>query len=252
MKYDTDITPAGLTFSIWGIIYTWQAVWLLYAVISIFRMGVDGPLYRSPVLLPPLFFVIYIANNVLNTTWLFLWDRERLVASFVILLAVAVTLYICIAISMRYLARNLEVLVKNRLKSERWWIWIGVQNGLGIYAAWATVATALNLAIVLQYRSGLDSEGAGTVALIIILAFFIFWSFLELVLLDRYARYLFTPYLVAAWAFIGILVHHWGVDWTPTDRNAIVTAIGIAIIIGLSLVKVILLIIRQIKKPLTS
>ena len=35
--YSTQITPAGWAFSIWGVIYTWQALWLLYAWTFVFR-----------------------------------------------------------------------------------------------------------------------------------------------------------------------------------------------------------------------
>lgn len=36
-KYSTDFTPAGWTFLIWNVIYTWQLAWLLYALSGICR-----------------------------------------------------------------------------------------------------------------------------------------------------------------------------------------------------------------------
>ncbi len=33
---EVSITPAGWTFSTWGIIYAWQALWLIFNVVLIF------------------------------------------------------------------------------------------------------------------------------------------------------------------------------------------------------------------------
>lgn len=251
-KYYTDVTPAGFTFSIWGVIYFWQAVWLLGSVISICRQGINGPLYRSPILLPPVFFIIYILNNAINTTWLFVWDREILIAAFVILALDAISLYICIGISMKYLNANMGVLRKANLGGQKWWIWIAVQNGLAIYATWTSIATTLNMAVVMEYVSGVDHEISGTVALSFVAAGFLFWSIFELSALDKYARYLFMPYLVVCWALGGAIAAHWGKDWDNNDRNAIYTATILAVAVALGVIKFILLFYRHFKKPLDA
>ena len=73
---NTEFTPAGWTFSIWGIIYFWQAAWLLYAISRIPRKSNEDYLYIVPDTLHYFVFVFYILNMVLNISWLFLWDRE--------------------------------------------------------------------------------------------------------------------------------------------------------------------------------
>lgn len=35
--YETDITPAGWTFSIWGVIYTWLTLMVIYITTYVFR-----------------------------------------------------------------------------------------------------------------------------------------------------------------------------------------------------------------------
>ncbi|RUS71502.1 hypothetical protein EGW08_020753, partial [Elysia chlorotica] len=57
--YYTAITPAGWTFGIWGVIYAWQALWVTYSVVNIFRKtqswggGPGGdPVYSSPEFIP--------------------------------------------------------------------------------------------------------------------------------------------------------------------------------------------------------
>lgn len=36
-RYETEITPAGWTFSIWGVIYTWLLLMVLYQTTYLFR-----------------------------------------------------------------------------------------------------------------------------------------------------------------------------------------------------------------------
>lgn len=66
---------SGWTFSIWGIIYFWQAAWLIYAISRIPRKSNIDYLYIHPNTLHFTVFIIYIINMVLNIIWLVVWDR---------------------------------------------------------------------------------------------------------------------------------------------------------------------------------
>ncbi|CAF2339460.1 unnamed protein product [Rotaria sp. Silwood2] len=72
----TEFTPAGWTFSVWGVIYFWQAAWLIYALSRIFRKSNDDYLYIVPNTLHFSIFICYIINMGLNIGWLILWDRQ--------------------------------------------------------------------------------------------------------------------------------------------------------------------------------
>ncbi len=88
----TDFTPAGKfinirkqklisssnqgwTFAVWGVIYFWQAAWLLYAISRIPRKSNTSYLYIAPNTLHYTVFVFYILNMGLNISWLLIWDR---------------------------------------------------------------------------------------------------------------------------------------------------------------------------------
>ncbi len=73
---EVNITPAGWTFSTWGIIYTWQALWLIFNIFLIFRRHEMSRLYREPPVLTIVFHILMFSNFALNITWLFLWDRQ--------------------------------------------------------------------------------------------------------------------------------------------------------------------------------
>jgi hypothetical protein len=51
-----------------------------------------------------------------------------------------------------------ELVAQGRSK-DIWWTRALVHNGLGIYATWTSIATLLNLAMVISYSSGSNVSG---------------------------------------------------------------------------------------------
>ncbi|KAA8587611.1 hypothetical protein FQN60_016473, partial [Etheostoma spectabile] len=77
-RYETDITPAGWTFSIWGVIYTWLTLMVIYLTTYVFRGS------WAQCLLPYSFYFCWLSNMVLNMIWLLLWDRELMLAALIV------------------------------------------------------------------------------------------------------------------------------------------------------------------------
>jgi hypothetical protein len=149
-KNEVSITPAGWTFSSWGIIYTWQILWLLFNVVLIFVKDKNNqPLYRSPVVLSFWFHLFISANFILNIVWLFIWDNRDFTGSFIGIFFMTAVLYVAIVISHKNIYDAEE-----ELQSSKWVIWlyrILVNNGLAFYVTWISVATTVNLAIAITY-----------------------------------------------------------------------------------------------------
>ncbi len=99
--YYIEITPAGWTFSIWGIIYTWQALFVIYFMTSLCRRTEQGPMYLNPVVITPLMLGIYAVNLALNTSWLFLWDRQLMPVALVVIALLPFTLWMALMINHR-------------------------------------------------------------------------------------------------------------------------------------------------------
>ncbi|XP_050406184.1 uncharacterized protein LOC126821736 [Patella vulgata] len=247
-KYSTGITPSGWVFSIWGVIYTWQCLWLLFAFINIFRKTADGPAYVSPMILTPLFFIVYTFNLCFNTSWIFLFGNEHIVIAFVALFLIAFCLYICMFIAYRNLYQNGPRLQKQGRNIEIWMHRLLVHNGLGIYATWTTIATLLNVVMTMVYGAtpGVGKEDAGTVALGLLTAELAIFIVSDLVFLDNYSRYTVTPYMVVCIALGGSIDK----NWDQTKTNSIFSAVLLAIGCTFLVVKIIVMIWRHIKKPL--
>merc|ERR1719357_245047 len=60
--FDTEITPAGWTFSIWSIIYIWLILMLLYFLFGLCRRNAYGYIYCSPPVLSHGFFTTWCLN----------------------------------------------------------------------------------------------------------------------------------------------------------------------------------------------
>ncbi|XP_043228095.1 uncharacterized protein LOC122384594 [Amphibalanus amphitrite] len=87
--HEVFITPIGWAFAIWGIIYTWLGIGLVYGLSQLWRRTDAGPVYLTPVTLPLSFWLLIIASFCVNVGWLFAWGYEELTAACVLLLLLA-------------------------------------------------------------------------------------------------------------------------------------------------------------------
>ncbi|XP_033631182.1 uncharacterized protein LOC117293078 [Asterias rubens] len=243
--YFLEITPAGWTFSIWGIIYTWQVLFVLYFMISMCVRNSQGPLYLSPVVITPLMLGTYALNLGLNTSWLFLWDRQLMPVALVVIALLPFTLWMALTINHRLVDQSGYEL-KHHHRGNLFAIRAIVQNGLAFYATWVTIATLLNFAIVLTYWANVDMSVACTVSLSILLVEVLIYSVLENIVLERYLRYTYGVWLVVIFALCGSLAQ----NWDATSRNSIYSVVLLGLAAVLFLLKIVLSIWRAFKRPL--
>lgn len=230
--YETPITPAGWTFGIWGIIYTQQAAWLLYGIVSIFRISQAGKLYCSPNVLPPSIYILFIINLIGNVAWLILWDGEQMIAALVMCFFMSNPLYMAISVACSTMQSYKEQLYVVGLKRDILWLRLLVQNGLATYGTWLVVATLINLVIVLHYSAGLAADKATYIAQCLLLVILVIYHCVTNFVLNMYTRYLISPYFVLIWALAGIVDKH-----PVTDGNGIFSVCLLAAVIGLCINK---------------
>ncbi|KAL8564704.1 hypothetical protein ACOMHN_004197 [Nucella lapillus] len=247
-KFYLEITPAGWTFSIWGFIYAWQALWVVYSVVNLFRKTPQGPVYLSPPIIPPAMFAFYILANCGNIAWLFLFDRSHIEASFAALLVLSLSLIVALGASYKALEKCLSELASQCRTADIWLVRGFVQNGLGIYATWTSIATLLNLAMVITYSDGseVSVSTASTIALGILSGEIVVFVTTDLLVLDRYSRYTFTPYIVVVVALIGSISKNWESGATNSVFTAVLLALGSVAL----LLKVVLSVYRHLTRPL--
>ncbi|XP_071103239.1 uncharacterized protein [Haliotis cracherodii] len=238
-----EITPSSATFSIWGAIYIWQAVWAIYALVNICRRTPDGYVYNSPTLLSATFFGVSILNWMCVITWTFVWGWGHVWIAFVFLAIVFITIYICIGLSYKALAQHHDALVKQGRKVDIWLMRMLVQNGLAFYGAWCTIATLLNLAMALTYtaKPQFDQSTSSTIALSILSVELTVFAISDWTIMDKYSRYTFSPYIVVMVALSGSMVK----NWNPEKTNSIFTAVLLGVSILCFITKMVLMFWRH-------
>lgn len=130
-KYASYLTPAGYAFSIWSLIYGLLVVFVVYQARDIFKPRQANDL---PEKIGPWFIVASICNGL----WTFVFVKEWVGLSVLILLLLSVSLYII-------LSRLNAAMYQPRLA-----VLAGVWWPMMIYAGWVTVASLVNIASWLE------------------------------------------------------------------------------------------------------
>ena len=243
----TGIEPPSFVFFVtWGSIFLWQSLWIIYLLTTLCRKREDEYLYIEPDVWPPAILLLFMLNNAGGITWLFVHNRGIQVIKFVPLMVMFLSLYIALAISAKRLTSNSAEMVQLGLKIDIWLIRLLVHNGFGIYAAWTTIGTLIEVCVAMTYSGSFDTDIIVTAIYAVLLLILLFWFFIDMSFLDRWTRYLFTPYCVFAFALAGLVYD----DHDLTKRNSIFTVVLLGIAGVFLIVKMVVMIWRHKKRPL--
>jgi hypothetical protein len=244
--YFTQITPAGWAFSIWGVIYTWQALWLLYAWTFVIR-EFFVPNYPRPISV--LTYLFFAASCVPNITWILLWGNWLVVAALPFIIIIPITLYLTVAPSLWRTYKVTSKLSETRWgKVDLWLTRILVHNGVAFYATWVSIAWLLNVAIVAEYFGGMAAVDAGTLSLSLLLVEIVVWCVLEHTILYRFARYIQSVYIVLIIALIAVVSDHWNRTNEETRNHHFALGLLIVVVV-VQILKIVLTIVFAFVRP---
>jgi len=210
-RFANLFAPAGITFSIWGIIYLLLLLFCLYPLPGIGRT--DRPRDESIRRIG----ILFMLSCVFNMLWILAWHHLQILLSFFLMLLLLASL-ILIYVRLR---RGID---RARVKgTDTFLIFIP----FSIYLGWITVATIANTAVLLvRYRwNGWGIPPAVWTVAVIVAAILI-----GIINLIREKDIFFN--LVLIWAFIGIIIKRSAAE--PVYTGIIWTAgIGIAMLLVL-------------------
>lgn len=232
-KFYLEITPAGWAFSIWGLIYSWQAAWIIYSLTLLCRN-------YAPKVISPILLVLFSLASISNGSWVVVWSHEWIQICSFLLFAISFFLYGTLATS--YSTLNLGtkgVNNKDFIATQ-----ILVNNGIALYATWCTIASLLNLAMAITYFHGVEQDVASTISLGILALEVLVWFSLENTILDKYVRYTLSIYPVVIWALSASI----NKNWNAAKRNSILSVILLALACTLLFARVIIVVWREKKK----
>lgn len=129
--YPSLFTPAGFTFSIWGIIYLLLIAWTVYVAWGLYK---EDPMADKIVQTIGPWFII---NCIANASWIFAWHHQQLFLALMLMLVLLVSLF------QIYRAVDQEWLENNTTTT------FTVCLPFSVYFGWICVATIANTSIYL-------------------------------------------------------------------------------------------------------
>jgi hypothetical protein len=197
---NTLITPAGITFAIWGVIFTAQIAFAIYQALPSQR---ENPIFRRMG-----WFVAF--NGIGQGLWTLLFINRQFVLALVLIVALLVALV---------LASVRIGLGRSAPTGRNYWLaYLPININLG----WLAVATIVNAAQVLQYVAGwtgapLSSQAWAAIMVVVAAA-------LGAIMVLRFDNIPFG--LVVVWALSGIALR--SADTLTVQIVSVITAVLVA------------------------
>lgn len=212
--YPNLFVPAGITFSIWGLIYLWLLVFVVYQNVKAFSKKSTEADLGFMKQLNYGFFLSCLANG----TWIIAWHYQYVLLSLGIMLLLLGSLL--------YIYQSLQIGIRKVSRAEK----LMVHAPFSIYLGWITVATIANATAFLVH---INWDGFGILPEI--------WTTIMLAIgaiigLNVVGKRKDPAYgLVIVWAYIGIVVKRitLGMEW---NHMIVLTAL-----IGMTLVGILAL-----------
>ena len=205
-QYPNLFVPAGLTFSIWGVIYILLAIFVIYGLIIAFRKDTQKLSFIENIGI--LFFISCLAN----IGWIFAWHYEILPLSLVLMLLLLgslITIYL-----------RLRIGKSDSTRIEKYLVHLP----FSVYLGWITIATIANVTALLvdvNWNTFGLGEQFWAVAVIIV--------GIAIALSILFTRKDVFYCLVVDWALLGILLKRLA-DSTPVQNVIVITIIGMVFI----------------------
>ncbi|MCJ7696880.1 MAG: hypothetical protein MUO73_00915 [Thermoplasmata archaeon] len=202
--------PAGITFSIWGIIYILWVVFAMYQARDLFKKEeMEMPFLQQITFL-------FVVSSIANSAWIFLWHYEYVGLSLLMMIILLISL---LAIYIR-----LNIGKSNVTMTEK----LCVQVPFSVYLGWITVATIAN---VTAFLVSVKWDGFGIDPLTWTILIVAVGTLLTILMLALRKDIAFS--LVVLWAFLGIWMKRMTLPNTTTDVNvATTTSIAIVLIVA--------------------
>ncbi len=208
--YANLFTPAGITFSIWGLIYLLLGAYVIFQFFYPKNKQDD----KTEKLLAEVN-KYFILSSLVNIAWIFAWHYGVIWLSVIIMLLLLTCLIILA-----------EILKKQSLKALDY---VCIKLPFSLYFGWISVATIANITVLLVSlnwnRFGL-SDVFWVILILFVGAGVGIWRMLK----DRNPAY----GLVFVWAYSGILLKHLSVDGFARSYENVIVAVVFCLFLILS------------------
>jgi hypothetical protein len=220
--------PAGLTFSIWGLIYLLLAFLVTAVMVQAFS---SKPI---PGAWEPADGFLFAANALANSAWIIAWHWRQVPVSLALMLIILITL---VALAERIFKRTSKggALNEASMPKASALARFGLSVPIHVYLGWICVATIAN-ATALLVKLGWGGWGLDGRAWTVI----VIGAGLAVALGLVFARRAVAAPLVVVWAYAGIVIKRYAADGTADPTvwlAAAIAALLILLALGLRLMR---------------
>ncbi|MDD2274741.1 MAG: tryptophan-rich sensory protein [Candidatus Pacebacteria bacterium] len=196
--YSNLFAPAGITFSIWGLIYLLLAIYVIYQ----FKSKNDGLLKKIN--------IFFIITSIANILWIFAWHYDYIGLSLVLMLVLLIGLI-----------KIADTLRPNELTAEEKKF---IGTPFSIYFGWITVATIANVTVFLV---SINWGGFGIAEFIWTSIILLIGATIGILRMNKDKSVAYG--LVLVWAYLGILLKHLSSDGFAGQYTFIIVTVIICL-----------------------
>lgn len=196
--YNNPFIPAGLTFSIWSVIYIGLAAYLLYQFRAI--KGIKSP-ERPSGFVTAGFGLTFFISCMANLSWIISWHYEQLTLSMIL-----ITLLL---LSLIDINRRIYSMTKGSHVLPKHFNWY-VKAPFGLYLGWICITFFANIAV---YLTTTGWSGMGDYEYSLTVVFIVLSGIIGLWLLNQIQQYFAAVGI--AWGIFGILFKNWQSETNP-------------------------------------
>lgn len=196
--YSNLFAPAGITFSIWGLIYLLLAIYVIYQ----FKSKNGGLLKKINIL--------FIITSIANILWIFAWHYDYIGLSLALMLVLLIGLI-----------KIADTLRSNELTAEEK-KFIGIP--FSVYFGWITVATIANVTVFLV---SINWGGFGIAEFIWTSIILLIGATIGILRMNKDKSVAYG--LVLVWAYLGILLKHLSNDGFAGQYTVVITTVIICL-----------------------
>lgn len=196
--YSNLFAPAGITFSIWGLIYLLLAIYVIYQ----FKSKNDSLLKKINIL--------FIITSIANILWIFAWHYDYIGLSLALMLVLLIGLI-----------KIADTLRSNELTAEEKKF---ISIPFSVYFGWITVATIANVTVFLV---SINWGGFGIAEFIWTSIILLIGATIGILRMNKDKSVAYG--LVLVWSYLGILLKHLSNDGFAGQYTVVITTVIICL-----------------------
>ncbi len=191
--YPNLFAPAGIAFSIWGVIYALLAIFTVWQFITNKKEDLLNKVR-----------LVFSISSVANTLWIISWSYYLIGVALILIIA----LLICL------------IIINNTLKKEGFFL----RLPFGIYFGWITIATIAN---VTTFLVSVGFNGLGLSEVTWTIAVLILGTAIASITMIKNKNFGYG--LTALWGYIGILIKHISSQYFAGQYTEIINTVTVCI-----------------------